>query len=545
MDAHLVSGKSDHRTGEAGSANDENPTTGFSGRGTIATRLSAAREFARDLLCQLRTFPRIPLCFLGLALYRAWIDLVIAGYGEGSAGGVSLSIDLFDIAMVVVLCACSVFARRLAPLFETRWARPCCVVLMVLSTLVVHASFLLGLGAPFFRVVCSVAGGAGAALMILLWSELYASLSPTRICLYYALSLMACVALIFVFEGFKPQWLFPMTALLPVLSMLTLCASHKHGLGHEPRYGSGSCELGDGCVSMASASGPEGDFVSAPEGTVASSVPHGGWASFTFPWKPVIVVAVYAFAYGLQWTGIGGVVSAHSSPGTAMCCLMVAVAIIAFREHVDFGRLYGTWLPFFAATCLILSSFSGIGAWWRGVFSGFGYAAVEIFIMTMIGSISYRRGANAIWLFGIERSVRAVSIFVARYVGSMLLGDTERMVLTAVLVVAATFVVLDERNLDSTWGVSLVKDPRDGSDSSDPAAQKEALALACSQVAQRHGLTQREGEILLLLAQQKSAADIEQELLVANGTAKAHIRHVYQKLGIHSREELYEMVASK
>ena len=61
----------------------------------------------------------------------------------------------------------------------------------------------------------------------------------------------------------------------------------------------------------------------------------------------------------------------------------------------------------------------------------------------------------------------------------------------------------------------------------------------------RHGLTQREGEVLLLLAQQKSAADIEQELLVANGTAKAHIRHVYQKLGIHSREELYEMVASK
>ena len=165
--------------------------------------------------------------------------------------------------------------------------------------------------------------------------------------------------------------------------------------------------------------------------------------------------------------------------------------------------------------------------------------------MTMIGSISYRRGANAIWLFGIERSVRAVSILVARYVGSILLGDTERMVLTAVLVVAATFVVLDERSLDSTWGVSLVKDPRDGSDSPDPAAQKEALALACSRVAQRYGLTQREGEVLLLLAQQKSAADIEQELLVANGTAKAHIRHVYQKLGIHSREELYEAVASK
>lgn len=30
-------------------------------------------------------------------------------------------------------------------------------------------------------------------------------------------------------------------------------------------------------------------------------------------------------------------------------------------------------------------------------------------------------------------------------------------------------------------------------------------------------------------------------MTIANGTAKSHIRHVYKKLGIHSREELFDL----
>ena len=56
------------------------------------------------------------------------------------------------------------------------------------------------------------------------------------------------------------------------------------------------------------------------------------------------------------------------------------------------------------------------------------------------------------------------------------------------------------------------------------------------------GLTEREQEVLFLLAQHKTAGDIERELCVAHGTAKAHIRHVYKKLDIHAREELFDLV---
>ena len=35
---------------------------------------------------------------------------------------------------------------------------------------------------------------------------------------------------------------------------------------------------------------------------------------------------------------------------------------------------------------------------------------------------------------------------------------------------------------------------------------------------------------------------IERDLFIANGTAKAHVRHIYQKLDIHSRDELFALL---
>ena len=49
---------------------------------------------------------------------------------------------------------------------------------------------------------------------------------------------------------------------------------------------------------------------------------------------------------------------------------------------------------------------------------------------------------------------------------------------------------------------------------------------------------------MLLLAQHKTISDIENELIVANGTVKAHIRHIYQKLDIHSRQEIIDLIES-
>ncbi|WP_296008910.1 helix-turn-helix transcriptional regulator [uncultured Adlercreutzia sp.] len=51
------------------------------------------------------------------------------------------------------------------------------------------------------------------------------------------------------------------------------------------------------------------------------------------------------------------------------------------------------------------------------------------------------------------------------------------------------------------------------------------------------GLTNRESEIALLLAGGRSARYIQEELVISEGTVWTHIRHIYQKLGVSSRQE--------
>lgn len=59
---------------------------------------------------------------------------------------------------------------------------------------------------------------------------------------------------------------------------------------------------------------------------------------------------------------------------------------------------------------------------------------------------------------------------------------------------------------------------------------------------QRYGLTKREGEVLSYLAKGYSRPYIEKKLYISKGTAKTHIFHVFQKLGVSSQDELLDLV---
>jgi DNA-binding CsgD family transcriptional regulator len=50
-----------------------------------------------------------------------------------------------------------------------------------------------------------------------------------------------------------------------------------------------------------------------------------------------------------------------------------------------------------------------------------------------------------------------------------------------------------------------------------------------------HSLTPRETEVLGLLRQGLTNAEISRALWISEGTAKVHVRHVLEKLGVRSR----------
>ena len=69
---------------------------------------------------------------------------------------------------------------------------------------------------------------------------------------------------------------------------------------------------------------------------------------------------------------------------------------------------------------------------------------------------------------------------------------------------------------------------------------KAVLAAAWKQVPGRRmsrpaGLTEREIDVLRLLARGSSNADIAHELVVSRRTAEHHVQHIYGKIGVSTR----------
>lgn len=60
-----------------------------------------------------------------------------------------------------------------------------------------------------------------------------------------------------------------------------------------------------------------------------------------------------------------------------------------------------------------------------------------------------------------------------------------------------------------------------------------------------HRLTPRETEVFALLAQGRSIPYIRDELIISRETAATHAKHIYAKLGVHSRQELIDLVQKR
>ena len=57
-----------------------------------------------------------------------------------------------------------------------------------------------------------------------------------------------------------------------------------------------------------------------------------------------------------------------------------------------------------------------------------------------------------------------------------------------------------------------------------------------------YGLTEREERVLETLVGTQTRHAIADELGITLGTLKTHVRHIYEKTGVHTREDLRSLV---
>jgi len=450
---------------------------------------------------------RTPLFVLGVGVYRAWIEIMWVTPATDLPSWAVAGHNAFDEAMVVTLLLAAVFSRRLVPLHRKRAAVWGSAALMSAGTIAAFTSVHVPQLAEVLAYPASIAAGVGTGLLILLWSEFYGCLNTTRVAIYYSLSILLGAALVFVMRGFMPGHLAFFSTVLPIVSGVFVVRS----------------------------------FAAVP----SEDLPAPTWGRFSFPWKPVALMAVYAFAFGLRESAMYSETGPHSSWGVIFVALLVVAGVMVGTDRFDLALIYRVGLPLMVGGLLLVPLISPSGSLISNFCVSASYTAFSILIMLILANIVHNYGVGAVWLFGIERGLRAVVMLGGRTTTSLLtasglstgLQNTIVTMSVLLLLVVCTMILLSEKDLTSRWGVTLLDGEVDS-----PTRERNRLAGVTASLAEKYQLTPREIEVLQLLAERKCMAEVQSELYISQGTAKAHIAHIYRKVDIHTRAELLDLL---
>lgn len=108
------------------------------------------------------------------------------------------------------------------------------------------------------------------------------------------------------------------------------------------------------------------------------------------------------------------------------------------------------------------------------------------------------------------------------------------LVFVLLFALVAAMNLMNAASLKTRWGMTAIDD----------SEQQVGLTFeqSCLFLAEQQHLTKRECEIVVLMARGKDKQAIAEKLFISEGTVKVHARNIYQKLGIHSKQELITLV---
>lgn len=478
----------------------------------------AMREYLKSRSAAL---PAPPHVFdLGLGVLWAWMGVVWLGVprilgGLVVAWPVWLSYSV-SIAFTLLLGpAWNVTAAKLVP-------KQLAAVSLLVAVACAFATFALGMGlGPIAACAFAAMSGIGGSILMLEWASRLSRCDEDR--LELAIPLCSLVSVLVSCFGVVPDgayWL--VCALLPILSAAMLF-----------------------CCSRAADDESQGDklvFAGSPrqrgirlDALRIALVTCAAYALIKFaggsPFDP-------SYAESGIWNGI---------PHLFGLLMAVAIALfsLAHFSRLTMASIMRIVTPAIVVACLLLLAPGSSMQLFSGVLMAIAETPLIVFVTLWsmgrahCGELEARSG------FGVLMGSAQLGIFL----GSLLLspGDGTGVdsgwviaVLCAAFVLLASFAPAGSGERPERLQAAEAASP-DASGAA-PADASVSLDTACAAVSERFGLSEREHEVLVLLARGHSRAYIRDALFISKNTIATHARHIYQKTGTHSQQELIVLV---
>jgi DNA-binding CsgD family transcriptional regulator len=165
-------------------------------------------------------------------------------------------------------------------------------------------------------------------------------------------------------------------------------------------------------------------------------------------------------------------------------------------------------------------------------------------------SIANRNELEAVPVIAWGRSVAGIGSIVGAGIGNYvtaIFSSNSVMVFAITFALVLTFVAyalfgLKDFSFDRT--IAGIVPAEDVTPVSHTTSDSVRFERRCAELATLHALTPRELEVFKMLARGRNSIYIQDELVVSRNTVKAHVKHVYAKLGVHSHQELIDLIES-
>ena len=208
---------------------------------------------------------------------------------------------------------------------------------------------------------------------------------------------------------------------------------------------------------------------------------------------------------------------AHDARGVSVVYRTAFVLLLGVVLCIPY-LLEGTW---FAHTLLDISAFF-----------------FQLVMVLVAFEISIGFSLNPVLVFGAARGVWAAAALAGIVLSNACRAwGAEAVQLLAVLLGLAVAVVFTFAFTD--------RDCVDILSSLPAPVHTPRFKTKCERLAQRTGISERELEVMELTAKGRSATRIAEDLSVTLATVNSHVHHIYQKLGVHSRQEMLDLIENE
>ena len=508
-------------------------------------------------------------CVVSLGLYWAWTFFSFNPPISSAFPVAALHVTSMVGASVSFLAVC-LLRHRIAPLCARKTLLIACGVLTAATT-----PFYLMPGVPGpVALAAACVSGAAVALVVCALAEAFARLSVRQLLSGTILVFLIAYAVLLLLSGlsaFAPRLVVVILAsLLPVASALLVTAG-----GASERCGGASGAAACGASQGASGTGVSiagqgGQAAPACEAAVAavakagqgSSAKDAARAEFAaLPWRTFCVIACMYFAIGgirvyvehvtgdlmmsPVWLGVGIVVLALAYTGVFCAAAKKPVASL--------GALYKITLPLVAAAYAVLLTVGQVHPEILGFIAQIACLVTECLCWVLIVDRA-RRGVSALLVIGAGRFVVQLGMSLGELAGFVGMGNMSLFGTLVIFLLVLSFVFLFSERETSLGAKGQADEAARLEPSAVAGAGSEGLppdaAAEPSQPVVPAGplyppewnLTEREDEILGLWVTSHGLRSIGETLGLSESTVKTHVRHIYEKCGVHSRAELIALL---